>query len=118
MTPPSGAGKDSAMYIQYVGFDVARGCRIYKFQVLNNLVEARDFAVRVGTGAFCSTSLRLQDGPDICYGRLKQKLETETDASRVDAQLTIGDQDIQEYLEQHRGRGSSINKSMSYRRAG
>jgi hypothetical protein len=86
------------MYIQYLGFDVTSGCRIYKFQVLNNLVEARQFSVRVESAAFCSTSLRLQDGPDICYGQLEQKLEAETDVSRVDAQLTIGDEDVQEYL--------------------
>ncbi|MGH9395825.1 MAG: hypothetical protein ACRD18_03100, partial [Terriglobia bacterium] len=96
--------KDSAMYIQYTGFDVATRCRIYHFRVLNNLVAERDFAIRVGTEAFCEAALKLQEGPDICFGRLKQELETETEGSRANAELSIGEGDIREYREQHHAR--------------
>jgi hypothetical protein len=97
--------------IRYAGFEVATGCRIYRFQVKNDLAGAREFTVRLGTGVFCSTSLRFQDGPDICYGRLKQKMEAETEASHVDDQITICDQDIKEYLEHHRPRGRSESRT-------
>ncbi len=101
------------MYIQYVGFNVAASSRIYNFDVLDPK-EAREFTVEVRSGAFCSTRLKLQDGPGICFARLKQELQGETQASPVEAHLSIAERDIQEYLEQHYPRKPLAKKTASY----
>ncbi len=88
------------MYIQYVGFDVAASSRIYNFHVIETK-EAREFTVEVQSETFRPARLKLQDGPDICFARLKQELQGETQESRVEAHLSIGERDIQEYLERH-----------------
>ncbi len=85
------------MYIQYVGFNVAASSRTYNFDVLDTQ-ETREFTVQVQSEAFRPAGLKLQDGPDICFARLKQELQGETQESRVEAHLSIADQDIQEYL--------------------
>lgn len=88
------------MYIQYVGFNVAASSRLYNFDVID-IAEAREFTVKVQSEAFRPAALKLQDGPDICYARLKQELEGETQESRAEAHLDIGERDVEEYLEQH-----------------
>jgi len=88
------------MYIQYVGFNVAASSRKYNFDVIDT-EEAREFTVKVQSEAFRPAALKLQDGPGICFARLKQELQGETQESRAEAHLSIGERDIQEYLEQH-----------------
>ncbi len=88
------------MYIQYVGFNVATGSRVYNFDVIDT-AERREFTVKVQSEAFRPARLKLQDGPGICFARLKQELQGETQEARVEAHLSIGEQYIQEYLEQH-----------------
>ncbi len=94
------------MYIQYVGFNVAASSRTYNFDVLEPK-EAREFTVKVQSEAFRPAGLKLQDGPGICYARLKQELERETKESRVETHLRIEERDIQEYVERHYRRESS-----------
>ena len=86
------------MYIQYIGFNVAASSRLYNFDVID-AKEAREFTVKVQSEAFRPSRLRVQDGPNICFERLKQELEAETEDSRAGAHLCIGAADIQEYLE-------------------
>ncbi len=88
------------MYIQYVGFNVAASSRTYNFDVLDTK-EAREFTVEVQSATFRPARLKLQDGPGICFTRLKQELEGETQEARVEAHLNIGQRDIQEYMERH-----------------
>jgi hypothetical protein len=95
--------KDSAMYIQYVGFNVAANSRIYNFDVIDPK-EAREFTVAVPSEAFGAASLKLQDGPNICFARLKQEILRETQGSPAAAHLSIAEHDIQEYLEHHPSR--------------
>ena len=54
---------------------------------------------KVQSEAFRSAHLKFQDGPGICFERLEQELESETQESRAEAHLSIGKRDIQEYLE-------------------
>ena len=61
------------MYIQYVGFKVAGSSRIYNYDALD-INEVHKFTVRVQSEAFRPSGLKLQDGPDICFARLKQAL--------------------------------------------
>lgn len=58
----AGARKNSAMYIQYVGFNVAASSRIYNFDVLDTREEAREFTVKVQSEAFRPARLKFQDG--------------------------------------------------------
>jgi hypothetical protein len=91
------------MYIQYVGFNVAASSRTYNFDVIDTQ-EAREFTVKVQSEVFRPARLELQDGPDICFARLKQELQGETQGSRVKAHLSIGEREIAEYLEEHHPR--------------
>jgi hypothetical protein len=86
------------MYIQYVGFNIAGSSRIYNFDVIDTK-ETREFTVKVQSEAFRPAGLKLQDGPDICFARLKLELQGETQEAHADAHLSIADWDIQEYLE-------------------
>ena len=99
------------MYIQYVGFNVATGSRIYNFDVIDT-AETREFTVKVQSDAFRPARLKLQDGPGICFARLKQELQGETSESRAAAHLSISirEQDIQEYLERHYPRKPSSSR--------
>ena len=87
------------MTIQYVGLHAAATSRTYTFRVLEALEETREFTIEIQLGAFRSTPLRFQDGPDICFARLKQEVERETQESRLESHLRISEQDIQEYLQ-------------------
>src|SRR5437879_10258732 len=75
------------MYIQYIGFNVAASSRLYNFDVID-AKEAREFSVKVQSEAFRPSRLRAQDGPSICFERLKQELEAETEESRTGARLS------------------------------
>ena len=88
------------MYIQYIGFNVASSSRIYKFDVIDT-GESREFTVKVQAEAFRPARLKLQDGPGICFARLQQELQGETQESRAEAHLSIGEREIQEYLGRH-----------------
>src|SRR5207249_8871688 len=102
------------MYIQYVGFNVAASSRIYNYDVLDTK-EKREFTVQVQSEAFRSSGLKLQDGPSICFDRLKRELGAETEESRAEADLSIRKRDVAEYLEQHYPRQLLAKKAASGR---
>ncbi len=56
----AGPRKDSSMYIQYVGFNVAGCAQIYHYAVLDTK-EKRAFTVKVQSEAFRPAGLSLQD---------------------------------------------------------
>jgi hypothetical protein len=85
------------MYIQYVGFNLAARSRIYNFDVLDS-DQTREFTVTVQAEDFRPAALEVQDGPGICFARLEQELQGETQEGRAEAHLNIGERDIQEYL--------------------
>jgi len=87
------------MYIQYCGFSLEASCRTYAYHVIDPPQGTREFTVDVQNDAFRSPPLRIQDGPGMCYARLKQDLERETSEFPAAAHLRIGQSDIQEYVE-------------------
>lgn len=103
------------MYIQYVGFDVAASSRIYNFHVIDALEKAREFTVDIQSDAFRAARLKLQDGPAICFARLKQELQGETAAAPAGNSLSIGERDIREYWERHHPRPPLEHKTESRR---
>ena len=113
------------MYIQYVGFDGTVASRVYGFHVIDAPLEPRDFTVEIQAGAFGASRLSFQDGPDICFARLKQGLLEETQDVRAQGHLSITEQDVRAYLETHRFvkargrvRGESPTSSTSLGRYG
>ena len=95
------------MNIQYVGFRVTATARVYDFHVIDSLEEHRAFAVQVKTEAFRSTTLKYQQGPEICFLRLKRALAAETTGTPALRQLKIEATDIQDYLERRTPRKRS-----------
>lgn len=87
------------MYIQYIGFSLAAFSRIYTFNVIGAQNEKREFTVNVPSEMLCSAPLHIQDGPGICFERLKQELQRETTEARAETHLRIGERDVREYLE-------------------
>jgi hypothetical protein len=96
---PHGRRKDSDMYIQYRGFSIEATSRVYSYHVINPPQGSREFTVNVQTDAFRLSPLRIQDGPGICYARLKQELDRETDEFPAETHLRITQYDIQIYIE-------------------
>src|SRR3989442_15729015 len=102
------------MYIQYVGFSAAASSRIYNYDVLDT-TDKREFTVQVESEAFRPSGLKLQDGRDICFARLKQALEGETQESPTEADLSLRKRDVDEYLEQPSPRQPLAKKAASGR---
>src|SRR5579863_981819 len=90
------------MYIQYVGFNGTADSRVYGFHVIHAPHEPREFTVEIQSGVFGSSQLRFQDGPDICFARLKQGLLEETQDARTESHLNISEQDVRMYVETRR----------------
>ena len=86
------------MFIQFAGYDIKANSRIYNFDVLDPPREAREFTVQIESTTSRWASLKLQDGPSICFERLRRELERETPQLCAVSHLRIGEQDIQEYL--------------------
>jgi hypothetical protein len=87
------------MYIQYLGFSFETRSRTYAYHVIDSPQKSREFTVGVQNDAFGTPPLKIQDGPGMCYARLKQELDRETDDSPAEAHLRINQYDIQVYIE-------------------
>ncbi len=98
------------MYIQYLGFNVAASSRTYSFHVIDIPREARQFTVQVHSEAFLPARLKFQDGPAICFARLEQELQGESQEERAEAHLSIRERDIREYLDRNYPRKPSAKK--------
>jgi hypothetical protein len=92
------------MFIQFVGYDIAANSRIYNFDVFDPPRDAREFSVEVESPTSRWASLKLQDGPSICFDRLRHELERETPELCAEPRLHIGEQDIREYMARHPAR--------------
>jgi len=89
------------MYIQYAGFNIITSYRVYNFDVIDSPSEMREFTVQIQAEAFRADSLSFQDGPGICFARLRRELDGETPQLRAAAHLRIGVQDILDYRAHH-----------------
>ena len=86
------------MFIQFAGYDIEANSRIYNFDVMDPPREAREFTVEIESKMSRWSSLKFQDGPGICFERLRRELERETSELCATSHLQIGEQDVQEYL--------------------
>lgn len=95
------------MNIQYVGFIVGVSSRTYSFHVIDAIEKMREFTVEIRSVAFELNRLKFQDGPGICFARLRCALGRETPEARAEPRLLIREQDISEYLERRHPRKRS-----------
>ena len=86
------------MFIQFAGYEIEVNSRIYNFDVIDPPRETREFTVKIESTTSRWGSLKLQDGPGICFDRLRSELERETPELCAEPHLRIGEQDVQEYL--------------------
>lgn len=90
--------------IQYRGFANAETSRVYSFVVTEGAEDAREFTVKIQLTVFRNTSLKFQDGPEICSDRLKRELAGENEETRAASHLTINAGDTQEFLDRRHPR--------------
>jgi hypothetical protein len=69
--------------------------------VLDPVGEQRAFTVKIQSDTNHWASLKLQDGPGICFERLEQELGRETPALHADLNLYISELDIRDYMKRH-----------------
>jgi hypothetical protein len=96
------------MFIQFAGYDIEANSRIYNFDVMDPPREAREFTVEIESKMSRWRSLKFQDGPGICFERLRRELERETSELCATSHLQIGEQDVQEYLARQHPRGKAF----------
>jgi hypothetical protein len=89
------------MFIQFARYDIEANSRVYKFDVFYPPRKAREFSVEIESQTPPGSSLKLQDGPSICFDRLRHDLERETPGLCAESRLHIGEQDIREYMARH-----------------
>lgn len=94
-----GRQKGPDMYIQYFGFSIEATSRVYAYHVIDPPQGSREFTVEIETNALHLPPLRIQDGPGMCYARLKEELEHETGERPAETCLHITEGDIQKYVE-------------------
>lgn len=86
------------MFIQFAGYAAGANSRIYNFNVVDPRGESRQFTVEIEAKAVGVGALQLQDGPSICFNRLRRELESETPELCAKPHLCVGERDVQEYL--------------------
>ena len=99
------------MLIQYVGFIVSRASRSYNFRVIDRPGEEREFTMNVALESFRLTALKFQDGPDLCFARLKRELADEAVTPHAKTAVSISEQDIQIYIEHQYPRKGAHKKA-------
>lgn len=87
------------MYIQYRGFSFDATSRIYAYRVIDPPQGHREFTLDVQNDAFRLPPFKIQDGPGICFARLKLELDRETSEAPAEHHLSITASDIQKYVE-------------------
>jgi len=83
--------------LQYTGFAIVPGGRLYSFSVPGHEAPARCFTVVIENAAFRPGLLKYQEGPEICYGKLLAALSTEEDASPLSPQQRVSEPEVVAY---------------------
>ncbi len=99
-TPPPRVRVPAPIHLMlaYVGFRNAPGRREYTLRAQWG-AEAREFTVWIAYTAFARRQALLQDGPDICYQKLRREL-AESEPSGV-ACVGVTESDLMSYREAH-----------------
>jgi hypothetical protein len=95
---PAPASSRSQGRVEYLGFQDVAGYREYRLAVTtaDGIVECR---FRMAISAFGPEGLRLQDGPDVCYGKLLRAVASGELVSP--GVVTLDDVELAGYIEAH-----------------
>lgn len=96
--------------IHYDGFIVSVNSRTYQFHVTGPLRELREFTLTIPLEAFRTAQFKFQDGPDICFARLRRELDGETEDLHAETHMVILALDIQEYSDRRHPRKNHLNR--------
>ena len=88
--------------IQYLGFRLKATGRDYTYRVINPKDGDREFTLTISNRAFSEHHVPYQDAAGICYQKLQKALGLETPAEPLPSRSALSDQELDEYLEQHR----------------
>ena len=97
---------NSAINVQYVGFEAKPKLREYTFRVKDGDEEAREFRLTISDEAFLSHRARYQDAPDICAVRLQRELDASTNRP-AKSQWAISDVELEAYRVAHSSKSLS-----------
>jgi hypothetical protein len=86
-----------ALRVEYVDFQDVAEHREFHFRV-RDTEGVTDWSVRVAIAAFAGR-VRLQDGPDVCYQKLRRTLATTEGA--VPQTITVDETDLAGYADEH-----------------
>jgi hypothetical protein len=101
------------MLIQFAGYESGTQSRIYNFDVMNPPEAARKFTVEIESDASRWGILKFQDGPSICFDRLRRELEGETPGLNTKPHLRIEERDVQEYLARQHPKKKHLGTNLS-----
>jgi hypothetical protein len=97
-TPPDGkATPPQAINIRYLGFQDVDGRRRYALQAQRGL-ETNQYTVSIELDAFSKKHALLQDGPDICYQKLRELSAVELHPS---GDVEVTEEELAAYKETH-----------------
>jgi hypothetical protein len=87
----------AAITIRYLGFKDVDGCRQYALQAQRGK-ETNRYTVSIDLAAFSKKHALLQDGPDICYQKLRELSAVELPAPGA---VEVTESDLAAYRETH-----------------
>jgi hypothetical protein len=69
------SGVEEVMQLRYMGFDQAKGVRIYRFDGIEERVPAVRYTITVDLTLFLKHHVGIQEGPSLCARKLASDLE-------------------------------------------
>ena len=88
--------------IQYVGFESKASNREYAYRVVDPLAGTREIVFTISNQAFLEKLVRYQDGPEVCYLKLRRELEAESTEAPLRKRSAVSDAELGEYRATHR----------------
>ncbi|HXZ12120.1 MAG TPA: hypothetical protein VEG64_06985 [Candidatus Sulfotelmatobacter sp.] len=88
------------LIVQFVGFEVSGGDRVYSFTVREPSAEPRDFKLTISNNAFNDHRISYQDAPDVCSLKLRRELAAYANHP-PETRLDITDGDLEDYRSTH-----------------
>lgn len=87
--------------IQYIGYESKLNVRTYSFRVVDLFMKAREFTLSVSSESLMEYHFKCQDVPDLCFSKLKQELNCETQEHTLPLKMAVSDGELQKYVQDH-----------------
>jgi len=83
--------------LQYLGFSIVAGGRLYSFSVSGKPETTRRFTMFVGDVCFAAGALKYQEGPGVCYRKLTSALHSEESDAPLAAEQHLNQADVADF---------------------